>query len=103
MRKVSEVDSKAGGDCADERLEEHDRLMKKLEKAVVLNSGKINVSIEKIEAISSSIDGHMDLVNVEVNKAIAKIVGFVNEKVSKPITENVELLSRRIEAIEGEI
>jgi hypothetical protein len=49
-----------------------------MEKAIALNSGKINAAYEKIESISSSIDGHMDLVNAEVNKAIAKIVGFVN-------------------------
>lgn len=41
----------------------------------------------------------MELVNAEVNKAIAKIVGFVNEKVSKPLPENLELLSRRIDVL----
>ncbi len=45
----------------------------------------------------------MDLVNAEVNKAISKIVGFVNEKVSKPITENIDRLTTRLDSLETEI
>ena len=54
-----------------------------------LNTTQISSTNDKIESISSSIDGHMDLINAEVNKAISKIVNFVNEKVSKPITDSI--------------
>ena len=53
---------------------------------MAVNSGKIVGVYEQIEGINSSIDGHMELVNAEVNKAIAKIVSFINDKVSKPHT-----------------
>ena len=43
------------------------------------------------------------MVNAEVNKAISKIVGFVNEKVSKPMTESVERLARRIDEMENDM
>ena len=42
----------------------------------------------------------MDLINVEVNKAIAKIVNFVNDKVSRPLTDNIESLTKKMEKIE---
>ena len=61
-------------------------MFRKIEKSVTSNTNKLTLAFEKIDSIDSSIDGHMDLVNVEVNKAISKIVGFVNDKVSRPLT-----------------
>lgn len=49
-----------------------------MEKNLSLNNGKVWSAIEKIEGVGSSIDGHMELVNAEVNKAINKIVTFIN-------------------------
>ena len=37
----------------------------------------------------------MDLVNAEVNKGIAKIVSFVNEKVSRPLSEAISNLGEK--------
>lgn len=38
----------------------------------------------------------MDLINTELNKAISKIVGFVNEKVSKPLSESIAELKEKL-------
>lgn len=60
---------------------------------MALNSGKIADASERIDSTSSGIEGHMELINAEVNKAIAKIVNFVNDKVSKPLTDNIDQLT----------
>ena len=39
----------------------------------------------------------MELINTELNKAIRKIVGFVNEKVSKPLSESIAELKERLD------
>ena len=72
------LETGAKGETPDERMEEVERTIRKMEKSVSLNTGKIFGAYEKIEAISSSLDGHMDLINTELNKAISKIVSFVN-------------------------
>ena len=59
-------------------MEEMERGLRKMEKNLSLNNGKVWSAIEKIEGVGSSIDGHMELVNAEVNKAINKIVTFIN-------------------------
>ena len=43
----------------------------------------------------------MALVNTEVNKAINKIVTFVNEKVSIPFTESIAQLTQKINLLEN--
>lgn len=35
----------------------------------------------------------MQIINVEVNKGISKIVTFINEKVTKPVNESILKLS----------
>ena len=75
--------------------EQLERAIKKLEKNVSANSNKLGNAFERIESISASIDGHMDLVNAEVNKGIAKIVSFVNEKVSRPLSEAISNLGEK--------
>jgi hypothetical protein len=51
--------------------------------------------MEKIEGLSSSLEGQVDLINTELNKAMSKIVNFVNEKVSRPLNESLsDILSR---------
>ena len=77
-----------------------ERIIRKLEKNVGLNTTKVWGAMEKIEGVGNSIDGHMELVNAEVNKAINKIVTFVNEKVSIPFTESIGDLNKRIEQVE---
>jgi DNA anti-recombination protein RmuC len=63
LRKMSEVNPKSISSFSDERLEEFEKVVRKIDKGLALNSGKIAGAYERIEAISSSIDGHMDLVN----------------------------------------
>lgn len=43
----------------------------------------------------------MDLINAEVNKAISKIVSFVNEKIGKPTNESIAKLTERMEKLEA--
>jgi chromosome segregation ATPase len=87
-------------EVAEERWNELDRTVKRLEKGEPANNGRITAAFDKIDSISSSIEGHMDLVNVEVNKAIAKIVGFVNDKVSRPLTESIAQVNERLDRLE---
>ena len=56
--------------------------------------------MEKIEGLSSSLEGQIDLINSELNKAMSKIVSFVNEKVSKPLNESLLDILSRLERIE---
>jgi len=56
--------------------------------------------MEKIEGLSSSLDGQIDLINSELNKAMNKIVSFVNEKVSKPLNDSLLDILSRLERIE---
>ena len=43
----------------------------------------------------------MDLINAEVNKAISKIVNFINDKVSKPLTTSIDSLTQRIDILDS--
>jgi|688.fasta_scaffold190080_2 hypothetical protein len=52
--------------------------------------------MEKIEGLSSSLDGQIDLINSELNKAMSKIVSFVNEKVSKPLNDSLADIHLRL-------
>jgi hypothetical protein len=89
IRNTVRKDEGSRSVLGEERIEEVERCIKRLEKGMVLNSGKITTAYDRMDSISSSIDGHMDLINAEVNKAIAKIVNFVNDKVSKPLTDSL--------------
>lgn len=84
-----------GSDMSEERLQELDRVVRKTEKNLALNTSTIYEAMEKIEGLSSSLDGQIDLINSELNKAMSKIVSFVNEKVSKPLNDSLlDILSR---------
>lgn len=74
--------------------------MRKTEKNLGLNTSTIYEAMEKIEGLSSSLEGQVDLINSELNKAMNKIVSFVNEKVSKPLNESLSDILSRLERIE---
>jgi hypothetical protein len=48
------------------------------------------------------LDGHVDLISAEFNKAYNKIVSFVNEKLSRSISETIAKMTERMERIESE-
>ncbi len=61
-----------------------------------MNTSTIYEAMEKIEGLSSSLDGQIDLINSELNKAMSKIVSFVNEKVSKPLNDSLADIHLRL-------
>ncbi len=75
-------------------------MVRKTEKNLALNTSTIYEAMEKIEGLSASLEGQVDLINSELNKAMSKIVSFVNEKVSKPLNESLLDILSRLEKIE---
>ena len=75
-------------------------MVRKTEKNLALNTSTIYEAMEKIEGLSASLEGQVDLINSELNKAMSKIVSFVNEKVRKPLNESLLDILSRLEKIE---
>ena len=62
LRRTGEVDN-VRGTVEEERMEELERGLRKMEKNLSLNNNKVWAAMDKIEGVGSSIDGHMELVN----------------------------------------
>ena len=62
LRRTEDVEN-VRGTVEEERMEELERGLRKMEKNLSLNNNKVWAAMDKIEGVGSSIDGHMELVN----------------------------------------